>query len=75
MSLVKNTPQPIRNFTPGDNHNSGPNRTAFQAALDDYYAAIAAGNLDAARAAEKQSEAMGSTAREVLYELAHSIHT
>ena len=25
--------------------------------------------------AEKQSEAMGSTAREVLYELAHSIHT
>ena len=58
ISLVKNTPQPIRNFTPGDNHNSGPNRAAFQAALDDYDAALAASDLDAAREARASIEAL-----------------
>ena len=57
-SLVKNTPQPIRNFTPGDNHNSRSSRAAFDVAHADFNAAIAANNLDAAREARARIEAL-----------------
>ena len=40
------------------NHRSRANRTAFQSARADYNAAIAAGNLDAAREARGRIEAL-----------------
>ena len=59
-SFVKNTPQPIHNFVPGDNRYSGSNRAAFLEALDDHEAAMAAGDLEAARDARARIHALRS---------------